>query len=188
MTQPLADRDHVHALPDQLARARVAQRMETDGCQVERFGVALHSFVTRLGRRGDPSISQITRALSGALPWPRRSLSCCCSFQCVRRSATAQAGRVIVRSAFSVLGALKRSPPHRQAATNVVDLMAVLKQSLAQTGAAQAETPKKAKAGKKARADQRQRSMLLPVTGGGEKAATAREEEPAKAARRRKAS
>lgn len=73
------------------------------------------------------------------------------------------------------------------AATNVVDLMAVLKQSLAQTGAAQSETPRNAEAGKKARADQRQRSMLLPVTGGGEKAA-AREEKPAKPARRRKAS
>lgn len=68
--------------------------------------------------------------------------------------------------------------------SNVIDLMGALRKSLTQAGGARAEAPKKRPA-KKAKADQRQRAMLLPVSGG--KKPTA-EEKPAKPSRRRKAS
>ena len=69
--------------------------------------------------------------------------------------------------------------------TNVVDLMAVLKKSLAVAAPAANDSepnPKRAKA----KGDKRQQSMLLPVKGGGQKAASAATEE--KPSRRKKAS
>ena len=69
--------------------------------------------------------------------------------------------------------------------TNVVDLMAVLKKSLAVAApAANDYKPKPKRA--KAKGDKRQQSMLLPVKGGGQKAASAATEE--KPSRRKKAS
>lgn len=69
--------------------------------------------------------------------------------------------------------------------TNVVDLMAVLKKSLAQAPAANDAEPKAPKRAK-AKGDKRQQSMLLPVKGGGQKAPAAAAEE--KPSRRKKAS
>jgi DNA end-binding protein Ku len=67
--------------------------------------------------------------------------------------------------------------------TNVVDLMAVLKKSLAVAAPAANDAEPKPKRAK-AKGDKRQQSMLLPVKGGGQKAATAEE----KPSRRKKAS
>lgn len=73
-------------------------------------------------------------------------------------------------------------------ATNVIDLMAALRKSLNQAGGARAEAAKseaaKKRPARKTKADQRQRSMLLPVAGGKKPPA---EEKAAKPARRRKA-
>jgi DNA end-binding protein Ku len=68
-----------------------------------------------------------------------------------------------------------------QQPTNVVDLMAVLKKSL--LASSTNDNEKKAPP-KKAKVDQRQRSMLLPVKGGG-KATEAKAAEPAKAKRKK---
>jgi DNA end-binding protein Ku len=78
---------------------------------------------------------------------------------------------------------------------NVVDLMAVLKKSLASTGKGPAnenrgddEAPAKAKkgSGAKAKTDHRQRALLLPVEGG-KKSTSKRAAEPAAKAKRKRA-
>lgn len=72
--------------------------------------------------------------------------------------------------------------------SNVIDLMGALRKSLTQVGGARAEAPKsdasKKRPARRAKADQRQRAMLLPVSGGKKPPA---EEKPAKPSRRRKA-
>lgn len=83
--------------------------------------------------------------------------------------------------------------------SNVVDLMAVLKKSLASTGGSKAgkaaandagaeaeEAPKAAKKARAKKSDARQRSLLLPVEGG-KKAAAKRAAEPAAKPKRKRA-
>jgi DNA end-binding protein Ku len=93
-----------------------------------------------------------------------------------------------------VKGLPREKRPTAPEPSNVVDLMAALKKSLAaKAGAAQEPAgPAKPKRGRQQ--DRRQGSMLLPVAGGGRKAAAAaaqreeQEEAPSKSRKRRKAS
>jgi len=91
-----------------------------------------------------------------------------------------------------VKGLPREKRPTAEEPSNVIDLMAALKKSLASKGVepepAGAAKPKRAK-----QQDRRQPSILLPVAGGGRKAAAAarredEEETPSKSRKRRKAS
>ena len=90
-----------------------------------------------------------------------------------------------------VKGLPREKRPTAEEPSNVIDLMAALKKSLAAKASAAQEPAGAAKPKRARQQDRRQASMLLPVTGGGRKAAAARREEeetPSKTRKRRKAS
>jgi len=85
---------------------------------------------------------------------------------------------------------VKRRAPATAEPSNVVDLMAVLKRSVAGARGAAAETPAVAKPKRRAKIDRRQGTMLLPVPGKpASRAGDAKEAKPAaaKSSRRRRA-
>jgi DNA end-binding protein Ku len=91
-----------------------------------------------------------------------------------------------------VKGLPREKRPTAPEPSNVIDLMAALKKSLAAKASAAQEPAGAAKPKRARQQDRRQGSMLLPVAGGGRKSAAAarREEEeaPSKSRKRRKAS
>ncbi len=94
-----------------------------------------------------------------------------------------------------VKGLPREKRPTAEEPSNVIDLMAALKKSLASRAGAEQEPAGAAKPKRGRAQDRRQASMLLPVEGGGRKAAAAQrreeraeEEAPSKSRKRRKAS
>jgi DNA end-binding protein Ku len=94
-----------------------------------------------------------------------------------------------------VKGLPREKRPTAEEPSNVIDLMAALKKSLASRAGAEQAPAGAAKPKRGKQQDRRQASILLPVEGGGRKAAAAarreereQEEAPAKSRKRRKAS